>query len=337
MKSEEMSKMLHTLSFRMLALTSVAIALVAAPQVKAAEPAYPTKPIRVIVGFPPAGAADIFARLVGQKLTEAWGQSVVIDNRPGAGSTIGSEIVANSQPDGYTLMAVSASYATSAGLYKNLIKYHPVDSFAPITMLASNPNVLLAHPSVPAQSVKDIIAMSKSAPGKLTMGSAGTGSITHLAGELFTHMAGITVTHVPYKGGGPNVNALLGGQIQITVVSVPASLGYVKAGRARALGVTSARRSPVLPDVPTIAESGVPGYEAKNWYAMLAPAGVPRAIVAKLNGQINEALRSRDVADAISRQGADPEGGTAEAFGAYLKSEIAKWSKVISAAGLKVE
>jgi tripartite-type tricarboxylate transporter receptor subunit TctC len=325
---------LRTLPFRL--STAAVLAALAASLTHAAEPAYPTKPIRVIVGFPPAGAADIFARLVGQKLTDVWGQPVVVDNRPGAGSTIGSEIVANAQPDGYTLMAVSASYATSAGLYKNL-KYHPINSFAPISMLASNPNVLLAHPSVPAGSAKDIIAISKKSPGKLTMGSAGTGSITHLAGELFTSMAGITVTHVPYKGGGPNMNALLGGQIQITVVSVPASLPYVKAGRAKALAVTSARRSPVLPDVPTIAEAGVPGYEAKNWYGMLAPAGVSKPILEKINQQVNEALRARDVADAISKQGADPEGSTPEAFGAYLKSEIAKWSKVIIATGLKVE
>ena len=224
-----------------------------------------------------------------------------------------------------------------AGYYRNLIKYDPIKSFAPITMLASNPNVLLAHPSVPATTARDIIAISKKSPGKLTMGSAGTGSITHLAGELFTHMAGITVTHVPYKGGGPNVSALLGGQIQITVTSVPAALGHVKAGKIKALGVTGAKRSPVMPEVPTIAESAVPGYEAKNWYAMLAPAGVPRPILAKLNQQVNEALRARDIADAIAKQGADPEGGTAEAFGAYLKSEIEKWSKVIAAAGLKVE
>jgi tripartite-type tricarboxylate transporter receptor subunit TctC len=319
----------------MLTLVPAATA-VAALQAMAAAPPYPTKPIRVIVGFPPAGAADIFARLVGQKLADAWDQPVVVDNRPGAGSTIGSEIVANAQPDGYTLMAVSASYATSAGLYKN-IKYHPVNSFAAITMLASNPNVLLAHPSVPATSAKDIIAIAKKSPGKLTMGSAGTGSITHLAGELFTNMAGITVTHVPYKGGGPNINALLGGQIQITVTSVPAALGHFKAGRVKALGVTSSKRSLVMPDVPTIAESAVPGYEAKNWYGMLAPAGVPGAILAKLNQGVNEALRARDVAEAITKQGADPEGGTAEAFATYLKSEITKWSKVINAAGLKVE
>ena len=305
-------------------------------QAGAAEVTYPSKPIRIIVGFPPSGAADIFARLVGQKLTDAWKEQVVVDNRPGAGSTIGSEIAAKSTPDGYTLMVVSASYATSAGLYKKL-NYHPIDSFAPITMLASNPNVLQAHPSVPAKSAKELIAMVKATPGKLTMGSAGTGSITHLAGELFTNMAGIKVTHVPYKGGGPNLIALLSGEIQVTVASIPASLGHIQAGRVKALGLTSARRSRTLPEVPTIAESGVPGYEALNWYGILAPAGAPKPIIAKLNEQINEILRAPDMVEALAKQGADAEGGTPEAFRTYLQSEIAKWSKVIKAAGVQVQ
>ena len=318
-----------------LTMLCVAAAL-CSQQADAAEATYPTKPIRVIIGFPPAGAADIFARLVGQKLAETWGQPVVIDNRPGAGSTIGSEIAANATPDGHTLMAVSASYATSAGLYKKL-NYHPINSFAPITMIVSNANLLLAHPSVPAKSAQDLIAMAKATPGKLTMGSAGTGSITHLAGELFANMATIKVTHVPYKGGGPNLTGLLVGEIQITVASVPASLGHVKAGRVKALGLTSVKRSAVLPEVPTIAESGVPGYEAKNWYGILAPAGVPKPIVAKLNGQINEILRAPDLVEAIARQGAEVEGGTSGEFRKYLQSEIAKWSKVIEAAGVQVQ
>lgn len=311
-------------------------ATIAAQPAFAAEPAYPNKPIRIIVGFPPAGAADIFARLVGQKLAETWGQAVVLDNRPGAGSTIGSEIAANATPDGHTLMAVSASYATSAGLYKKL-NYHPINSFAPITMIVSNANLLLAHPSVPAKSAQELIAMAKANPGKLTMGSAGTGSITHLAGELFANMAAIKVTHVPYKGGGPNLTGLLVGEIQISVASVPASLGHVKAGRLKALGLTSIKRSAVLPEVPPIAESGVPGYEAKNWYGILAPAGVPKPIVAKLNRQINEILRAPDLVEAIAKQGAEVEGGTAEEFRKYLQSEIAKWSKVIKDAGVQVQ
>lgn len=302
----------------------------------AAETAYPTKPIRIVVGFPPGGAADIFARLVGQKLAETWGQPVVVDNRPGAGSTIGSEITANAVPDGHTLMVVSASYATSAGLYQKL-NYHPVNSFMPITLIASNPNVLLAHPSVPVKSVKELVALAKAAPGKLTMGSAGTGSITHLAGELFANMAAIKVTHVPYKGGGPNLIALLGGEIQVSVASIPASLVHLQAGRVKALGLTSARRSPTLAGVPTIAESGVPGYEALNWYGILAPAATPKPVIAKLNRQINDLLRAPDVVESLAKQGADPEGGTSEAFGKYLRSEITKWSKVIKTAGVTVQ
>jgi tripartite-type tricarboxylate transporter receptor subunit TctC len=318
-----------------LSLMVIGLAAIHAQPATAAEAPYPNKPIRIIVGFPPAGAADIFARLVGQKLTDVWGQPVVVDNRPGAGSTIGSEITANSTPDGHTLMAVSASYATSAGLYKKL-NYHPIDSFAPITMIVSNANVLLAHPSVQAKSARELVAMGKANPGKLTMGSAGTGSITHLAGELFANMAAIKVTHVPYKGGGPNLTALLGGEIQLSVASVPASLGHIKAGRLKALGITTLKRSTVLPEVPPIAESGVPGYEAKNWYGILAPAGVPKPIVAKLNKQINEVLRVPDFAEAVAKQGGEVEGGTPEEFRKYLESEIAKWSKVIKAAGVQL-
>lgn len=317
-------------------LTLTPAAILAAPQAMAAEPAYPNKPIRIIVGFPPAGSADIFARVVAQKLAEAWGQSVVIDNRPGAGSTIGSEIAANSTPDGHTLMAVSASYATSAGLYGKL-KYDPVASFAPITLIASTPNLFLAHPSVPAKSAKDIIAASRANPGRFTMGSAGIGSITHLSGELFTLTAALKVVHVPYKGGGPALNAVVAGEINLTFVSLPASLGQVQAGRVRALGVTSARRSPVLPDVPTIAESGLPGYEARNWFGLLAPAATPRSIITKLNRQIVEILRAPDVVASIDKQGADAEASTPEAFGAYVRFEIAKWTKVVKAAGLKPE
>ncbi|MGZ8196868.1 MAG: tripartite tricarboxylate transporter substrate binding protein [Burkholderiales bacterium] len=314
----------------------VLLALGAAPAAAiAAESPYPTKPIRIIVGFPPAGAADIFARLVGQKLTEVWGQAVIVDNRPGAGSTIGSEIVAGATPDGYTLMVVSASYATSAGLYQKL-KYDPIKSFAPIILITSAPNVAMVHPSVAAKSTRELIAAAKASPGKLNVGSAGTGSITHLAGELFQEMAGIDLTHVPYKGGGPALNALIAGQIHMAIQSITASLGHIQPNRVRALGVTSSKRSPLLPDLPTIAEA-VPGYEAANWYGMLAPAGTPRAIVAKLNSQVAATLTTPEMADAIRKQGAQPEGGTPEAFGKYLQNEITKWTKVIRKAGVKAD
>lgn len=318
----------------MMCMVALACAGVVAGQGHAAGPVYPSKPIRIIVGFPPSGSADIFARLIGKKLTDAWDQPIVVDNRPGAGSTIGSQIVADATPDGYTLMVVSASFSTSAGLYRHL-KYDPIKSFVPITLIASTPNLLLANPSVPANSARELISMAKASPGKFTMGSAGTGSITHLSGVLFTSMAGIKVLHVPYRGGGPALSALVGGQIQLTFLSVPASQGQVKAGRVKALAVTSAKRSPVLPDVPTIAESGVPGYAATNWYGMLAPAGTPKAIVTKLNKQVVAALHDSQTSRMIANRGAQAQGSTPEAFGRYLRSEIAKWSKVIKEAGVK--
>lgn len=308
--------------------------LLAMSGVHAAEPAYPAKPVRIIVGFAPAGAADITARMLGQRLAALWGQPVVTDNRPGAGSTIGSEIAAGATPDGHTLMVVSASYAASAGLYKKLA-FDPVKSFIPITMIAAGHNLLAAHPSVAAKTTKELIAYAKANPGKLTMGSAGTGSVTHLAGELFKLMAGIEVTHVPYKGGGPNLTALIGGEIQISVMSLSAAIGQVKTGRLKSLGITSLKRSVAVPDIPTVAESGLPGYEAKNWYGILTPAGTPKSIVAKLNRQINDILRTPDMIAALVKQGLEAEGSTSEAFSVYLKSEIAKWAKVVKASGLQ--
>jgi len=308
--------------------------LLAVSGVHAAEPAFPTKPVRIIVGFAPAGAADITARLLGQRLAALWGQPVVTDNRPGAGSTIGSEIAAGATPDGHTLTVVSASYAASAGLYKKLA-FDPVKAFIPITMVAAGHNLLAAHPSVPAKTAKELIAYAKANPGKLTMGSAGTGSVTHLAGELFKVMAGIDVTHVPYKGGGPNLTALIGGEIQISVMSLSAAIGQVKTGRLKSLGITSLKRSVAVPDIPTVAESGLPGYEAKNWYGILTPAGTPKFVVAKLNRQINDILRTPDMIAALVKQGLEAEGSTSDAFSVYLKSEIAKWAKVVKSAGLQ--
>jgi tripartite-type tricarboxylate transporter receptor subunit TctC len=301
----------------------------------AAESTYPSRPIRVIVGFPPAGGADIFARLIGQKLAETWSQSVVVDNRPGAGSTIGSEIAANATPDGYTLMVVSASYSTSAGLYRH-IKYDPIKSFAPVILMTSAPNVCTVHPSLPAKSIADLIKEAKAKPGKIDLGSAGTGSITHLTGVLFQQMTGTRMTHVPYKGGGPALNAVIGGQIQVVFQSLTSSIPHINAGRLRALGVTSAKRSPALPSVPAVAET-VPGFEATNWYAMLAPAGTPKPIVDKLNREIAELLKAPEIQKAIQREGAQPEGGSPEAFGKFLAAEITKWKHVIDTAGLVVQ
>ena len=322
--------------FALMLAASFCMALPFADRAAAADPDYPIRPIRIIVGFPPAGAADIFARLVGQKLGEAWNEAVIIDNRPGAGSTMGSEIASRATPDGYTLMVVSASFATSAGLYRNL-KYHPVKSFRPIALIASSPNVLFANPSVPVRSAKELIALAKVYPGKFTLASAGTGSITHLAGALFTDMAGMNVVHVPFKGIGPALTAVLGGEVHMTIASLPAALGQVKAGRGKALGVTSGKRSAALPDVPTLAESGVAGYEAKNWFGMLAPAGVPVVVADKLGNQVVTVLRTPAMTALVNKEGADVEAGGGREFAEFLVSEITKWKKVIKDAGVTLQ
>ena len=293
---------------------------------------YPQRPIRIIVAFPPGGAADILARIVGQRLSEMWGQQVVIDNRPGAGSTLGAELAAKAAPDGYTLLTISSSHAASAGLYK--LNYHPVDSFVPITELASTPQVLLAHPSFPAMSVEQLIALAKATPGKINYGSAGNGSTTHLAGELFAGMAGVKLVHIPYKGGNPALTDLLGGQIQLMFLSLPPALPLIRSGKARALAVTSLKRDPTLPQVAAIAET-VPGYEATNWYGVLAPRGTPTAIVDKLSTDIVDVVKNPEVIRIFENQGAAPVGNSPEQFKTYLQSEIAKWTKVIKTAGIR--
>lgn len=303
---------------------------------QAADPRYPTKPIRMLVGFGPGGAADVLGRILGQKLTEALGQTVVVDNRPGATTTIAAEIAANSRPDGYTLLVVTSAHAVSAGLYKKL-SYDPVKSFSPITLIASAPLVLVATLSSPAKSVSELIAAAKASPGKITYGSSGTGSITFLAGELLKIRAGIDILHVPYKAMSQLQSDLIGGGIQLAFTSIPAGIGQIRSGKIRALGVTSAKRSPSLPNVRTIAEDGVPGYEVSNWYGVLAPAGAPRDIIDKLRAQIVKSVQSPEGAEAITRQGADPEVNTPEEFRAYLVSEVAKWGQIIKTAGIQPE
>ncbi len=299
-----------------------------------AQASYPDRPVRMIVGFPAGGAADIIGRIVGQKLAETWAQQVVVDNRPGAGSTIGSDLTAKAPPDGYTLLMISSSHAASAGLYKT--GYHPVDSFAPVTLVASTPQALLASPSLPARSMQELLATAKAQPGKLTYGSAGNGSTTHLAGELLSEMAGVKLLHVPYRGGAPALTDVIGGQIQLLFLALPPAMPQIKAGKLRTLAVTSPKRSPALPQVPTIAET-VPGYEATNWYGLLAPARTPPAIVDKLFKDVSAALHTPEVAARIESQGADVVGSKPAEFTAYLRTEIAKWTKVIKSAGIRAE
>ena len=301
-----------------------------------AQAAYPDKPIRMLVGFGPGGAADVLGRILGQKLTEAMGQTVVVDNRPGATTTIAAEIAANARPDGYTLLVITSAHAVSAGLYRKL-SYDPVKSFEPITLIASAPLVLASTPSLPVKSVSELIAVARASPGKITYGSSGTGSITFLAGELLKLNAGIDILHVPYKAMSQLQSDLISGGIQLAFTSIPAGIGLIKSGRIRALGVTSAKRSPALPNVHTVSEDGVTGYEVSNWYGVLAPAGVPQAIVDKLCKQIVRSVQTPEWVGAITLQGAEPEVSTPKAFRNYLVAEVVKWKQVIQTAGMQPE
>ncbi|MCC6531679.1 MAG: tripartite tricarboxylate transporter substrate binding protein [Burkholderiales bacterium] len=297
---------------------------------------YPSKPVRIVVPFAPGGGIDISARLVGVKLNELWGQPVLIDNRSGAGGTIGSEAAAKAAPDGYTLLAVPISHAAVGSLYKRL-GYDPQHDFAPVIQLALAPNVMVVHPSVPAQSVRELIALARSRKGEVSYASGGTGSSTHLAVELFEMLTGIELAHIPYKGGQSTMVDLLSGQVFMYVGSLPATIQHVRAQRLRGLAVTSARRVPLLAALPTVAEAGVAGYEYVGWYGMLAPAGTHTDVIARLNADLNRVLRLTDVRERFAAGGADTVGGSPEQFGALLKSEMAKWAKVAAHAGIRPE
>jgi tripartite-type tricarboxylate transporter receptor subunit TctC len=299
--------------------------------------AYPTKPIRLVVPFPPGGATDILARAVAQKLTDKWGQPVVVDNRPGAGGNIGSELVAKAAPDGYTLeMGTVGTHAINASLYAKM-PYDHVKDFAPVILVAGVPNVLEVNPSLPVNTVQELIAYAKANPGKLNFASSGNGTSIHLAGELFKVMAGVQMTHIPYKGSGPALQDLIGGQVQLMFDNLPPSLPQIKAGKLRALAVTSSTRSPALPDTPTIAESGLPGYEASSWFGVLAPAGTPPAIIAKLNAEIAAWLATPEAKEKMVALGANIGGGSPEDFAKHIAAETAKWQKVVKESGAKVD
>lgn len=307
-----------------------------AAQTRAADPTenYPARPIRLIVPFPAGGGADIIARMVGQKLDESWGQPVVIDNRPGSGGLIGADIAAKSAPDGYTLFLGNAGpNAVNVSLYRKL-PYDPVKDFAPVTLVARGPQVIVVNPSLPAKSVNELIALAKSRPGQLTFAFGGVGSQAHLAGRLFINMADIDITDVPYKGGPQSLTDLLGGRVTFVFTALPVALPLVKADKLRILAVASAKRSPVLPHVPTIAES-LPGYEAVGWWGILAPAGTPKRIIDKLNAQIAKILETTDVRKYYAGQGLEPASTTPEEFAAHIKKEIIKWAAVIKNAGIK--
>lgn len=302
----------------------------------AAGDAYPARPIRLISPFTPGGGNDIVSRTVALAVSRNIRQSVVVDNRPGANTIVGMELVAKSAPDGYTLIMTSSTQAINATLYPKL-PYDSIKSFSPICLVGSSPLIIAVPPSSPVVTVVDLIAAARAKPGELTYPSAGTGNATHLGGELFAAMAGVTLLHVPYKGSSPGINDLIAGRLSVVFSTALSVLPSVKAGRLRAIAVTSSARSAVMPELPTVAESGLPGYEATTWYGVIAPAGVPRPIAARLNTEIVQALASPEVRDRLIFQGIDPVGNTPEQFAAYIRSEIVKWAKVIKATGVKPE
>jgi tripartite-type tricarboxylate transporter receptor subunit TctC len=294
---------------------------------------YPDRPIRLLVGFAPGGGTDTTARAIAQKLSQAVGQQVIIDNRPGAAGNIATQIVSNANPDGYTLlMGTIAALAINPTLYGNL-PFDPVRDFAPITQAVNSTNVLVVHPTVKANSVKELIDLAKASPGKVLYGSSGVGGAGHLAGELFCTLAGVKMTHVPYKGGGPVMVDLIAGQIQSVFATAATAIPHIKSGKIRPLGVTTIKRAGMLPDIPTIAEQGLKGFDANNWYGLLAPAKTPRPIVLKLNAEVVKVLQMPDIKHYLFSQGLDPAPTTPEEFGAYIKSEMSKWAKVVRAAG----
>ena len=297
--------------------------------------AYPTKPVRLIVPFPPGGSNDIVARLVGAELTERLGKQVIIDNRGGAGGVVGSEIAAHSEPDGHTLLIISVAYAFNPSLYK--LRFDPEKSFAPVAMLGNGPNALTVFPKLPVNSVKDLIALAKSKPGQLNYATAGVGTFQHLSSELFRILAGVNMVHVPFKGGGPAMADVIAGNTQICIGSLIQVIPHITSGRIKVLAIGGAKRNAALPNVPTIAEAGVPGYEASNWWGVLAPAGTPPAVVKRLNTEISEIMRSPDMQKRFESQGAETATMTPAELGKYIKTETAKWSKVVKQAGIKAE
>ena len=314
----------------------VLAALVLAPVTLRAQ-SYPSKPIRLIIPFPPGGSTDILGRSLAQKLSEAWGQQVLVDNRGGAGGTIGADLAAKAPADGYTLlMGHIGTLAVNVSLYPKL-SYDPVRDFAPVSMVALVPNVLVVHPALPVKNVTELSAYAKANPGKLNYSSGGNGSAAHLAVEYFKLQTKTEIVHVPYKGTGPSVTDLIAGQVSMTMTGAPAVMPHVQSGRLRALGVSSPQRIPALAQIPTVAESGVPGFDATQWYGVVAPAGTPKDVVAKLNAEIRKIMQSKEMLDRLNTEGAISAAGTPEQFDAYIKSEIARWGAVVKAAGMKAD
>jgi len=316
-------------------LRSAVFALLALAAGLAQSQQYPTKVVRIIAPFAPGGGTDFIARLSAQKLTERLGQQVIVENKPGAGGNLGAEFAVKSAPDGYTLLLVAGSYTVNPSLYK--LSFDPVNDITPIIQLSQGPFVVAVHPSVPANSLKELIELARRQPDKLSYASAGAGSITHLASELFLDMAKIKIVHIPYKGTGPALNDTIAGSTQLIFGSVSTTLQFIKSGRLRGLAVTTARRISALPELPTVAEAGVPGYEVVLWHGLVAPKGLPRPIVDRLNREANEVLKAKDMGDLLATDGVAPAGGTPEQFRALIKADIERWRRVVKQANIKVD
>lgn len=318
-------------------LRCLCMTLLAVTPLGALAQTYPTKPVRVVVPFPPAGASDILARVVSQKLSETMGRQFIVDNRPGAGANIGANIASKAPPDGYTLLlGAVTNHAVSMGLYSKL-PYDLEKDLAPVALLANVQHMLVAHPSLPVKSVRDVVALAKARPGQLNWASQGNGTLSHLEMELFRSLAGIDVTHIPYKGSAEAMPNLLAGQVVLFFDAIPASLPHVKSGRLRAIAVAATKRSAALPDIATVAESGLKGFEANNWFGIMAPKGMPDEIVAKLNAEIVKAVNAPDVKEKMYAQGAEMIAGSPAELGKVVHAEVVKWAKVIKDAGVRLE
>ena len=297
---------------------------------------YPVNTVRIIVAYAPGGGTDVMARLFAPRFTEALGQPFVVENRPGFGGNIGTELVAKAPPDGYTLLMTTAAHAINVSLYGGKVGYDPVRDFAPVSLVSAAPNMLSSHPSLPVKTLKELVALAKARPGELSYASPGGGTPQHLAMELFRHMAGIQVTHIPYNGGGPSVIASLGGQVPVLASSLPTALPHAKVGKLRALAVTSAQRSQLAPDYPTVDEAaGLKGYEANVWFGLFAPTGTPPAVISRLNAEIEKLEQQKDIRDRLTTLGFDPVRNTPEQFLQLLRTDVAKWAKVVRDSGAK--
>ncbi len=302
----------------------------------AAAQAWPSRPIRYIVPFPPAGATDILARIAADKISGPLGQPVVVENRPGAAGNVGTELVVKAPADGYTILQATVAQSISETLYTNLPFSFGRD-LAPVALIARVPNVMIVHPSVPANSVQEFIALAKARPGQINFASSGSGTSIHMSAEMFKMLTGVDIVHIPYKGSGPALADLLGGQVSVMFDNLTSSIGHIRSGKLRALAITTATRYPALPDLPTMQEAGVAGYEASAWFGIVAPKATPMEIVNRLNSEVNKMLALPDVKEKLLQQGAIAAPGTPEQFGAFIQDEIAKWAKVVKASGAKVE